>query len=136
MTTGLIDNTVVVNANFNLTCCAQANPTAKYRFYREQGSLFNTTTGRNVAVYTVSVSERINEVKFSCTPVNDFGDGTTKTITVIVYCKYNSTIVNNNNINNNNIPLPRTVYFISRQCLSRTEQAANGRGCLIRVKGF
>ena len=87
-TPGLNNNTVVINTSFNLTCSAQAKPPAKYRFLREQQSLFNTTTGNNTAVYATSVSERIKQVTYNCTPFNDYGDGTTQTITVTVLCKY------------------------------------------------
>ena len=88
--TNLTNNTVVVNENFNLTCEAQANPLAKYRFYREQESLFNTTVGKNSDHYTTAVSERKNQVDFSCTPFNYIGDGPTDTVTVKVHCKYNT----------------------------------------------
>jgi len=81
-------NTVAVNASFNLTCSAQANPPAKYRFYKEEEILFTTTSGGYLAVYTTSVKERIKQVPYSCTPFNDFGDGPTETITVTVHCKY------------------------------------------------
>ena len=82
------DNIVVVNTTFNFTCSAQANPPAKYRFYKEQEIKFTTTNSGNVAVYTTSVTEGINQVKFSCTPFNDDGDGPTAMVTVIVHCKY------------------------------------------------
>jgi len=87
-TPGLTNKTVVINTSFNLTCNAHANPPAKYRFFRQQQSLFNTTAGNNTAVYTTSVSERIKQVTYSCTPFNDYGDGPTQTITVTVHCKY------------------------------------------------
>jgi len=45
--TNLTDSTVVVDENFNLICQAKANPLAKYRFYKGQESLFNTTVGKN-----------------------------------------------------------------------------------------
>jgi len=41
--TDLSGNTVTANTYFNIICSAQANPPAKYRFYREQESLFNTS---------------------------------------------------------------------------------------------
>jgi len=87
-TPGLNNNTVVINTSFNLTCSSQANPPAKYRFLRQQQSLFTTTADSNLAVYTISVSERIKQVTYSCTPFNDYGDGPTETITVTVLCKY------------------------------------------------
>jgi len=88
--TNLTNSTVVVNENFNLICQALANPRAKYRFYKGQESLFNTTVGKNSDHYTTSVSERINQVDFSCTPFNYIGDGPTHTIPVNVHCKYNT----------------------------------------------
>jgi len=86
--TNLTNNAVVVNKNFNVICQAQANPLAKYRFYKGQKSLFNTTVGKNSDHFTTAVSERINQVDFSCTPFNYFGDGATDTILVKVHCKY------------------------------------------------
>jgi len=85
---GLTNNTVVINTSFNLTCSAQANPVAKYRFLRQQQSLFSTAVGSSVSVYTTSVTERIKQVTHSCTPFNDYGVGPTQTITVTVLCKY------------------------------------------------
>ena len=85
---GLTNKTVVINTSFNLTCSAQANPPARYRFYREQQSLFSTAVGSSVSVYTTSVTERIKQVTYSCTPFNEYGDGPTQTITVTVLCKY------------------------------------------------
>ena len=85
--TNLTDSTVVVNENFNLICQAQANPLAKYRFYKGQASLLNTTVGKNSDHYPTSVTERINQVDFSCTPFNDYDDGPTDTIPVKVHCK-------------------------------------------------
>jgi len=87
-TPGLTNNTVVINTSFNLTCSAQANPSAKYRFLREQQSLFTTTNGSSLATYTTSVNERMKQVTYSCTPFNEYGDGPTETITVTVLCKY------------------------------------------------
>jgi len=85
LTTNLSDNTVVMGESFTLNCSAQANPPAKYRFYKEQQSLFNTTAGSNFAVYPTSVSERKTPVIFTCIPFNDYGDGPTQTITVTVH---------------------------------------------------
>lgn len=75
---------VVVNVSFSITCSAQANPPAKYRFYKEQGSLFNTTTGSNSGTYTTSVGERVSQVNYSCTPFNEYGDGPKEMITITV----------------------------------------------------
>lgn len=67
-----------------------ANPLAKFRFYRGQEILFNTTAGDVVAVYTISLNERVNQADFSCIPYNDFGEGPARVITVRVFCKYMS----------------------------------------------
>ena len=88
LSTNLTELTVTVGTSFNLNCSAQANPPAKYRFYKEQERLFNSTAGGGLAVHTTSVSERIPQVTYTCTPFNDFGDGPTETITVMVHCKY------------------------------------------------
>ena len=86
--TDLSGNTVTANKYFNIICSAQANPPAKYRFYREQESLFNTSEGGNAGVYETSVSARMDKVIYSCIPFNDYGDGPPKMITVEVHCKY------------------------------------------------
>ena len=85
MATNLPDNTVVVNTTFSVTCSAQANPAAKYRFYKGKEYLNDTN---NDAVITTSVSERVKLVNYSCIPFNFYGDGTTGVVTVIVHCKY------------------------------------------------
>ena len=87
-TTNLKGAAVTLGKYFNLTCSAVANPLAKFRFYRGQEILFNTTTGDVVAVYTISLNERVNQVDFSCIPYNDFGEGPARFITVTVFCKY------------------------------------------------
>ena len=71
-----------MNTTFNITCSAQANPPAKYRFYKEQESLFNTTTDDNADTYTMSVGERVNQVSYRCIPFNNYGDGPTATLTL------------------------------------------------------
>ena len=75
-------NYVAVNATFNITCSAQANPPAKYRFYKEHESLFNTTTGGDAETYTTSVGERVRQVNYSCTPFNEYGDGPMEIMTI------------------------------------------------------
>lgn len=87
-TTNLKGAAVTLGKYFNLTCSAVANPLAKFRFYRGQEILFNRTTGDVVAVYTISLNERVNQVDFSCIPYNDFGEGPARFITVTVFCKY------------------------------------------------
>lgn len=86
--TSFVGNSVVVNTSFNITCSAQANPPAKYRFYKNQDYFANDTTGSNVSVITTSVTERRKQVNYSCTPFNDFGDGLTDGLTLTVLCKY------------------------------------------------
>ena len=81
-------NSVVVNTSFNITCGAQANPPAKYKFYKDQVNFVNDTIGSDVSVITTSVSKRGKQVNYSCTPVNDFGDGLTDGLTLTVLCKY------------------------------------------------
>ena len=86
--TSLVGQSVNVNTNFDITCSAQANPPAKYRFYKDQDNFVNDTTGSHVSVITTSVNERIKQVNYSCTPFNDFGDGPTEELTLKVLCKY------------------------------------------------
>ena len=81
-------NSVVVNTPFNITCSAQANPPAKYQFYKDQVNFVNDTTGSDVSVITTSVSERRKQVNYSCIPFNDFGYGLTDGLTLTVLCKY------------------------------------------------
>lgn len=82
------DNTVTLNTTLNITCSAQANPAANYRFYKGQENFINYTTGSDVAVITTQVSERVKQVIYSCIPFNYYGDGPADVITVIVQCKY------------------------------------------------
>ena len=65
-----------------------ANPPAKYRFYKNQHNFVNDTTGSDVSVITASVTERRNQVNYSCTPFNDFGDGPADELTLTVLCEY------------------------------------------------
>lgn len=88
LNTSLVGKSVAVNTSFNVTCSAQANPPAKYRFYKDQDNFVNDTTGSDVSVITTSVSERIKQVNYSCTPFNDFGDGPTDGFSLTVLCKY------------------------------------------------
>ena len=89
LTSSLSNDMVVVNTNFTLTCSAQANPPAKYRFYKSQELLTNvTSTDSSFYTHTTSVTDRVKQVNFSCTPFNYYGDGLTKVITVSVKCKY------------------------------------------------
>lgn len=85
--TSLAGNSVIVNTSFNITCSAQANPPAKYKFYKDEVNLVNHTTGSDVSVITTSVSERRKQVNYSCTPFNDFGDGITDELTLTALCK-------------------------------------------------
>lgn len=101
--TDLNNNVTVLNSTVNITCGAQANPLAKYRFYREQGSLFVSSAGRNAYVLPTAVGGGINQVNYRCTPFNDYGDGATRTVTVTLHCKYT---LNNNNINKSCMCLP------------------------------
>ena len=81
-------NPVVVNSTFNLTCTAQANPPAKYIFYRGQEILNISQNDESVAVLETSVGERIDKVNYRCTPSNDYGYGKTDEELVTVNCKY------------------------------------------------
>ena len=78
-------NIVYLNTPFNLSCGAQANPPASYRFYRGHESLGNISVGN---AFETSVVQRTNQVNYACTPFSHFGDGQTKVIAVEVYCKY------------------------------------------------
>lgn len=88
LTTSLSDRSVVVNETFNIRCSSDANPPAKYRFYKNQDNFVNITNGSDVSVITTSVSERRKQVNYSCTPFNDFGDGRTDWLSLEVLCKY------------------------------------------------
>ena len=107
--TDLNNNVTVLNSTFNITCGAQANPLAKYRFYREQESLFVSSAGRNAYVLPTSVGEGINQVNYRCTPFNGYGYGPTRTVTVTVNSKY---ALNNNNINKSCMCLPYSLITI------------------------
>ena len=83
-----MNNIVLVNESFNITCSALANPPAKYLFYKDQDNVFNDTKRSDVSAITTSMSERRKQVNYSCTPFNDFGDGPTGELTLTVLCKY------------------------------------------------
>jgi len=82
LSTNLTNNTVAVNEGVMLTCNAQANPPAEYRFY---DSLSNSTVAGSSAMYTTSVNKRTPQVIYSCTPFNYYGDGLTQITTVTVH---------------------------------------------------
>ena len=85
VTTNLTNNVVVVNETFSITCSAQANPPAKYRFYKGNEYINGAD---NEAVIITSVSERARMVIFSCIPLNFYGNGTKGALAVTVHCKY------------------------------------------------
>ena len=83
-----MNNIVLMSESFNISCSAQANPPAYYQFYKDQDNFYNGTTGSDVSVITTSVSKRIKQVNYSCTPFNYFGDGRTDELTLTVLCEY------------------------------------------------
>jgi len=89
----LTNSTVTVNTTIQITCKAQANPPAKYHFFKNLVSIRNDTSGSNVSVITIQVKERIKQVNYGCTPCNDFGCGPTQVAKVTVLCKYFHTTI-------------------------------------------
>ena len=85
VTTNLTNNVVVVNETFSITCSAQANPPAKYQFYKGNEYISNAD---NDAVIITSVSERARMVNYSCIPINIYGNGRHGAVAVTVHCKY------------------------------------------------
>ena len=85
VTTNLTNNTVLVNKTFSITCSAQANPPAKYQFYR--GNEYISGADNNAVIIT-TVPERVKMVNYSCIPVNSRGNGTQGAVAVTVHCKY------------------------------------------------
>ena len=85
MTTNLTNNTIRVNKTFSISCSAQANPPAKYRFYKGDEYINGTDNG---AVIITSVTERVKMVNYSCVPFNFYGSGTKNATAVTVHCKY------------------------------------------------
>ena len=85
VTTNLSNNVAVVNETFSITCRAQANPPAKYRFYKGNEHVNGTD---NDAVFITLVGERARMVNYSCIPFNFYGNGRQGVTTVTVYCKY------------------------------------------------
>ena len=85
VTTNLTNNTVLVNETFSITCSAQANPPAKYQFYKGNEYI---NGAHNDAVIIASVTERVKMVNYSCIPVNFHGNGPQRILAVTVLCKY------------------------------------------------
>ena len=85
MTTNLTNNTIRVNKTFSISCSAQANPPAKYRFYKGDEYINGTD---NDSVIITSVTERVKMVNYSCIPFNFYGSGTKNATAVAVHCKY------------------------------------------------
>ena len=84
-----LTNAASLNETFYLMCSAEANPAAEYRLYKEDESVANITAGsQNTGLYATSVSDRVQQVVYKCTPFNLFGDGPSKTLAVTVHCKY------------------------------------------------
>ena len=86
VTTNLSYNVVVVvNETFSITCSAQANPPAKYRFYKGNEYINDAD---NDAVIITSVGEGARMVNYSCIPFNFYGHGRQEALAVTVHCKY------------------------------------------------
>ena len=85
MTTNLTNNTIRVNKTFSISCSAQANPPAKYRFYKGKEYINGTD---NDAVIITSFTERVKMVNDSCIRFNFYGSGTKNATAVTVHCKY------------------------------------------------
>ena len=82
LTTTASNKSVNVGEAFSINCSAEANPPAKYLLEKDQ-----VTINGNASLITTSVNERVNQVTYSCTPSNDFGDGPTAKITLEVLCE-------------------------------------------------
>ena len=85
MTTNLTNNVVVMNETFSITCSAQANPPAKYRFYKDNEYINGAD---NDATIITSVNERTRMVNYSCISFNLYGNGIQGALAVTVHCKY------------------------------------------------
>ena len=85
MTTNLTNNVVVVNETFSMSCSAQANPPAKYRFYKGNEYINGAD---NDAVIITSIVERARMVNYSCISFNIYGNGTQGALAVTVHCKF------------------------------------------------
>ncbi|XP_022793286.1 MAM domain-containing glycosylphosphatidylinositol anchor protein 2-like [Stylophora pistillata] len=81
-TTNLTANTVVVNTTFSITCSAQGNPPAKYRFYKGNEFLNDSD---NDGVITTSVNERVLMLNYSCIPFNLYANGIKGVIAVTIH---------------------------------------------------
>ena len=74
-----------MNETFSITCSAQANPPAKYRFYKGNQYI---NGAENDAVIVTSIGKRTRMVNYSCIPSNFYGNGTKGALAVTVHCKY------------------------------------------------
>lgn len=82
LTTDKLNDAVPGNGRIALTCTTDANPPVnQYRFYRE-GSLVQTTFTGKYIIHKARISDA---GKYLCVPINTLGNGTSNTVTVIVY---------------------------------------------------
>ncbi|XP_066024475.1 fibroblast growth factor receptor 3-like isoform X3 [Pocillopora verrucosa] len=106
VTTNLTNNTVLVNETFSITCSAQANPPAKYQFYKGDEYI---NGAYNDAVIIASITETVKMVNYSCIPVNFHGNGTQRTLAVTVHYAPTGTKL---------ISVPRNVTVLRKSLLS------------------
>ncbi|PFX24014.1 Peroxidasin-like [Stylophora pistillata] len=109
-TTNLTANTVVVNTTFSITCSAQGNPPAKYRFYKGNEFLNDSD---NDGVITTSVNERVLMLNYSCIPFNLYANGIKGVIAVTIHYGPRGT---------NFISVPNNTTVLRRSLLSLTCQ--------------
>lgn len=63
-----------------LTCTARANPSAEYKFYRNNNLISSSSTG----VLTFVSVKKEDQGTYRCVPSNKLGDGPEATLTVTV----------------------------------------------------
>ena len=82
--TNASNNSVTMNETFSITCTTEANPPppAKYVIYRDETAI----VGDN-SVITISVTERVKRVTFTCKPSNFYGVGWMAHVSLEVLCK-------------------------------------------------
>ena len=71
----------------DVTISWRVSPWQRYQLNREQELLSVSSNGSSSYTFTTSVTERVNQVSYSCIPFNVYGHGSTTSRILTVICK-------------------------------------------------